>query len=101
MNKLEEKTIRNPTNNKKLIKTTKYNNIKSQVPRKYIIGKSVNIRKNEFNNREKNLIMDKKDDYNFIEVSSDNVLDSIEALIEFQEQYFAHIIIRNEKNTNN
>jgi len=67
LNKLEEKTNRNPTNNnKKLIKTTKYNNIKSQVPRKYIIGKSVNIRKNEFNNREKNLIMNKINDTNII-----------------------------------
>ena len=65
LNKLEEKTNRNLTNNnKKLIKTTKYNNIKSQVPRKYIIGKSVNIRKNEFNNREKNLIMNKINDTN-------------------------------------
>ena len=68
LNKLEEKANRNPatTNNKKLIKTTKYNNIKSQVPRKYIIGKSVNARKNEFNARQKNLIMDKINDTNII-----------------------------------
>ena len=62
--KLEEKSFRNETkNNKKLIKTTKYNNIKKLIPRKYIIGKSVDIRKINLKGRDKNLIQHKINDY--------------------------------------
>ena len=62
--KLEDKSNKNTTknNNKKLIKTTKYNNIKTQFPRKYIIGKSVYIRKINLNNRDKKLIQHKIND---------------------------------------
>ena len=50
---------------KKLIKTNKYNDIK-QIQKKHIIGKSVDIRKMNFKNKNKNLILHKKNYTNVI-----------------------------------
>ena len=64
---VEENTNKKETkNNKKLIKTNKYNNIKKQFPRKYIVGKSVNIRKIRQKLKDKNLIQHKINDTNII-----------------------------------
>ena len=51
---------------RKLNKTNKYSNIKNQFPNKHMIGKSVNVRKINYKNKENNLIQQKNNFTNVI-----------------------------------
>ena len=105
-----EKSIksRNPKNNKKLVKTNKYNNIKKQLTTQNRgVGRSANVRNSNYLNTNKNIVS-KRINYTNIIKNQFNSKENIKRKLNRKENIYSNNInntidngnIKNKKNTN-
>ena len=87
-------------NYRKLNKTLKYNNIKKQFPNMHMIGKSVNVRKINYKNKESNLIQQKNNFTNVIKSKFNSKENFDKSKLAKKENIYANNI-NNISNNNN
>ena len=102
MNKEADKNNKKTShkNYRKLNKTLKYNNIKNQFPNKHMIGKSVNVRKINYKNKESNLIQQKNNFTNVIKSKFNSKENFDKSKLAKKENIYANNI-NNISNNNN